>query len=41
MQQEELKAEEGVLRIRLDPLAYGWYRLGGLDYAVRRERDEG
>jgi maltose alpha-D-glucosyltransferase / alpha-amylase len=40
MQQEELKAEEGVLRIRLDPLAYRWYRLGGLDYAVRRERDE-
>jgi maltose alpha-D-glucosyltransferase / alpha-amylase len=34
---EELDADEdGVLHIRLDALAYRWFRLGGLDYAVRR-----
>jgi maltose alpha-D-glucosyltransferase / alpha-amylase len=35
---EELPAEpSGEFRMALDPLGYGWFRIGGLDYAVRRE----
>jgi maltose alpha-D-glucosyltransferase / alpha-amylase len=40
LRQEELTAvEDGLVRIRLEALAYRWFRLGGLDYAVRRERE--
>jgi maltose alpha-D-glucosyltransferase / alpha-amylase len=40
VRQEELTAvEDGLVRIRLEALAYRWFRLGGLDYAVRRERE--
>jgi maltose alpha-D-glucosyltransferase / alpha-amylase len=40
LKQEELEADgQGVHRIALDALAYRWFRLGGLDYAVRRERE--
>jgi maltose alpha-D-glucosyltransferase / alpha-amylase len=37
---EELTADDdGILHIRLDALSYRWFRVGGLDYAVRRERE--
>jgi maltose alpha-D-glucosyltransferase / alpha-amylase len=37
---EELHADDsGVYRIALDALDFGWFRVGGLDYAVRRESD--
>jgi maltose alpha-D-glucosyltransferase / alpha-amylase len=37
--QEELHADEaGRHHIALDALDYRWFRIGGLDYAVRRER---
>jgi maltose alpha-D-glucosyltransferase / alpha-amylase len=37
MKQEELDAdEEGLIHVRLDALDYRWFRVGGLDYAVRR-----
>jgi maltose alpha-D-glucosyltransferase / alpha-amylase len=36
---EELHADEdGVHTMALDPLGYRWFRVGGLDYAVRRQR---
>jgi maltose alpha-D-glucosyltransferase / alpha-amylase len=38
--QEDLRADpDGVHRIGLDALDYRWFRVGGLDYAVRRERE--
>jgi maltose alpha-D-glucosyltransferase/alpha-amylase len=40
LEQEELTADdEGNFHVRLDALAYRWFRVGGLDYAVRRERE--
>lgn len=34
---EDLRAgEDGGFRVALDALAYAWFRVGGLDYAVRR-----
>jgi maltose alpha-D-glucosyltransferase / alpha-amylase len=40
LREEQLVADgDGVHRIRLDALDYRWFRIGGLDYAVRRERD--
>jgi maltose alpha-D-glucosyltransferase / alpha-amylase len=36
MRQEELAADDGIIRVRLDALDYRWFRAGGLDYAVRR-----
>ena len=37
--EEESRAEEdGAHRIVLDAFAYHWYRVGGLNYAARRER---
>jgi maltose alpha-D-glucosyltransferase / alpha-amylase len=40
LRQEELHADDsGRLHIRLDALAYRWFRPGGLDYAVRRRHD--
>jgi maltose alpha-D-glucosyltransferase / alpha-amylase len=40
LSQEQLEADEaGVHHIRLDALDYRWFRIGGLDYAVRRERE--
>jgi maltose alpha-D-glucosyltransferase / alpha-amylase len=33
--------EEGVLRVPLDALGYRWFRVGGLDYAIRRTRRSG
>jgi maltose alpha-D-glucosyltransferase / alpha-amylase len=40
MNDDELTADdEGIIPVRLDALAYRWFRPGGLDYAVRRERD--
>jgi maltose alpha-D-glucosyltransferase / alpha-amylase len=36
---EIIADEDGSLRIRLDALDYRWFRVGGLDYAVRRERE--
>jgi maltose alpha-D-glucosyltransferase / alpha-amylase len=39
-QEDEIIADEdGSLRIRLDALDYRWFRVGGLDYAIRRERE--
>jgi maltose alpha-D-glucosyltransferase / alpha-amylase len=39
LQEEQLHADEdGIIHIRLDGLGYRWFRLGGLDYAVRRAR---
>jgi maltose alpha-D-glucosyltransferase / alpha-amylase len=39
LKEEELQADDrGVHRVALDALGYRWYRVGGLDYAVRRER---
>jgi maltose alpha-D-glucosyltransferase / alpha-amylase len=39
LDREEITADEdGVLHIRLDALGYRWFRVGGLDYAVRRAR---
>jgi maltose alpha-D-glucosyltransferase / alpha-amylase len=34
---EDLDSEDGVHHLRLDALGYGWFRVGGLDYGVRRE----
>jgi maltose alpha-D-glucosyltransferase/alpha-amylase len=34
----EIAARDGGFAIPLDALGYRWFRLGGLDYAVRRER---
>jgi maltose alpha-D-glucosyltransferase / alpha-amylase len=40
LEPDELHADDsGVHRIALDALDYRWYRIGGLDYAVRQERD--
>jgi maltose alpha-D-glucosyltransferase / alpha-amylase len=40
LRDEELHADDsGVYRIALDALDFGWFRVGGLDYAVRRESD--
>lgn len=40
MREEQLTADdEGIIPVRLDALAYRWFRPGGLDYAVLRERD--
>jgi maltose alpha-D-glucosyltransferase / alpha-amylase len=36
---EIIADEDGSLRIRLDALDYRWFRVGGLDYAIRRERE--
>lgn len=37
--EEELEADEnGVHHVALDALDYRWFRVGGLDYAVRRRR---
>jgi maltose alpha-D-glucosyltransferase / alpha-amylase len=39
LQEEQLHADEdGIIHVRLDGLGYRWFRLGGLDYAVRRAR---
>jgi maltose alpha-D-glucosyltransferase / alpha-amylase len=39
LEEEELSADdEGRHHIRLDALGYRWFRIGGLDYAVRRKR---
>jgi len=39
LSQEELDAgQERVHKIALDALDYRWYRVGGLDYAIHRER---
>jgi maltose alpha-D-glucosyltransferase / alpha-amylase len=39
LEEEELHADEkGEHRVALDALDYRWFRIGGLDYAVRRER---
>jgi maltose alpha-D-glucosyltransferase / alpha-amylase len=39
MLQEELHADDdGIIHVRLEGLGYRWFRLGGLDYAVRRAR---
>lgn len=39
-QQEELDAgEDGSHTLLLDPLGSRWFRVGGLDYAVRRDRE--
>jgi maltose alpha-D-glucosyltransferase / alpha-amylase len=36
--EEEIIADgTGLLRIRLDALDYRWFRVGGLDYAIRRD----
>jgi maltose alpha-D-glucosyltransferase / alpha-amylase len=38
--EEELFADDsGHVWIALDALAYGWFRVGGLDYAARRRRE--
>ena len=38
--QEELEASDGQAhKIALDALDYRWYRVGGLDYAIRREQE--
>jgi maltose alpha-D-glucosyltransferase / alpha-amylase len=39
LEDEDLHAADGVHRIALDALAYRWYRVGGLDYAVRQEHE--
>jgi maltose alpha-D-glucosyltransferase / alpha-amylase len=39
MEEEELRADDGVHSVVLDALGYRWFRIGGLDYAVRRPRD--
>jgi maltose alpha-D-glucosyltransferase / alpha-amylase len=40
LRDEDIVADDdGTLRIRLDALDYRWFRIGGLDYAVRRSRD--
>ena len=41
LEAEELEAgPDGVHHIALDALAYRWFRVGGLDYAVRHSRSE-
>jgi maltose alpha-D-glucosyltransferase / alpha-amylase len=38
--QEELEVgEDGLHRIAMNALGYAWFRVGGLDYAVRREME--
>ena len=37
-EEEEVTAEDGVYRIDLQAVGYRWFRIGGLNYAVRRER---
>jgi maltose alpha-D-glucosyltransferase / alpha-amylase len=38
--EDEIIADgDGSLHIRLDALDYRWFRVGGLDYAIRRERE--
>jgi maltose alpha-D-glucosyltransferase / alpha-amylase len=40
LSEDELESEDdGTHHIRLDALDYRWFRIGGLDYAVRRERE--
>jgi maltose alpha-D-glucosyltransferase / alpha-amylase len=40
MQEEDLEAdEEGNHRLSMSALSYAWFRVGGLDYAVRRKRE--
>jgi maltose alpha-D-glucosyltransferase/alpha-amylase len=34
----EIRARDGSFAIPLDALDYRWFRIGGLDYAVRGER---
>jgi maltose alpha-D-glucosyltransferase / alpha-amylase len=36
---EIIADEDGSLHIRLDALDYRWFRVGGLDYAIRQERE--
>ncbi|HEX2167438.1 MAG TPA: alpha-amylase family protein [Longimicrobiales bacterium] len=39
LKDEELNADEdGAIRVPLDALDYRWFRVGGLDYAVKRSR---
>jgi len=38
MHDEDLRSESGVHHIALDALDYRWFRIGGLDYAIRRQR---
>jgi maltose alpha-D-glucosyltransferase / alpha-amylase len=39
MVDEDLQADDGVHEVALDALGYAWYRVGGLDYAIRRESE--
>jgi maltose alpha-D-glucosyltransferase / alpha-amylase len=40
LRDEELNADEdGTIRVPLDALDYRWFRVGGLDYAVKRSRE--
>jgi maltose alpha-D-glucosyltransferase / alpha-amylase len=36
---EDLESDDGEHHVVLDALGYAWFRIGGLDYAVRRERE--
>jgi maltose alpha-D-glucosyltransferase / alpha-amylase len=36
---EDLESDDGVHLLRLDALGYGWFRVGGLDYGIRREAE--
>lgn len=39
LEDEELHADDGTHRLRLEALDYRWFRVGGLNYAVRRTQD--
>lgn len=40
LRDEELKVDDdGAIRVPLDALDYRWFRVGGLDYAVKRSRE--
>ncbi len=38
-EEESLADEKGVHRLVVGAFGYGWYRVGGLNYALRRERE--
>jgi maltose alpha-D-glucosyltransferase/alpha-amylase len=38
-EEESAADEKGIHRLVIDAFGYDWYRVGGLNYALRRERE--
>jgi len=42
LQNDEIRADpDGVHRVTLESFGYRWYRVGGMGYALRMQRDSG